>query len=195
MTIKPQQPPEYGKVIQRLRKSSNLSLGDLSEQSGVAKSIISQIERNENNPTVSTLWRLSLALDTSIDAVFKNDKKQNFVQHAKASDTPKLTSEDGKCWLSIIGWLDTIDWVQYYWFEAEPGGILESEPHQSGSVENLSIIAGELEVTVNDEIKIAKQNETLRYRGDSFHSIKNIGSETAKAVMVNILNPKMFNKL
>ncbi|OYX13848.1 MAG: XRE family transcriptional regulator, partial [Rhizobiales bacterium 32-66-8] len=38
---------QLGKTIQRLRKAYNLSLSDLSEQSGVAKSIISQIERNE----------------------------------------------------------------------------------------------------------------------------------------------------
>ena len=39
----------------RLRKAYNLSLGELSEQSGVAKSIISQIERNETNPTIGTV--------------------------------------------------------------------------------------------------------------------------------------------
>ncbi|MCA0343055.1 MAG: XRE family transcriptional regulator, partial [Proteobacteria bacterium] len=33
---------QLGKTIQRLRKAYNLSLSELSEQSGVAKSIISQ---------------------------------------------------------------------------------------------------------------------------------------------------------
>ncbi|MGB8313423.1 MAG: helix-turn-helix transcriptional regulator, partial [Aestuariivirga sp.] len=55
--------PALGKTIQRLRKAYNMSLGELSEQSGVAKSIISQIERNETNPTLSTVYRLSRALD------------------------------------------------------------------------------------------------------------------------------------
>ena len=48
-----------GKTIQRLRKAYNLSLSELAEQSGVAKSIISQIERNETNPTLATIWRLA----------------------------------------------------------------------------------------------------------------------------------------
>ena len=63
--------PSLGKTIQRLRKAYNMSLGDLSEQSGVAKSIISQIERNETNPTLSTVYRLSRALDTTIDEVLR----------------------------------------------------------------------------------------------------------------------------
>ncbi|MCA0424907.1 MAG: helix-turn-helix domain-containing protein, partial [Proteobacteria bacterium] len=58
---------QLGKTIQRLRKAYNLSLSELSEQSGVAKSIISQIERNETNPTLATIWRLSQALDVSVD--------------------------------------------------------------------------------------------------------------------------------
>ena len=58
-----------GKTIQRLRKAYNLSLSELAEQSGVAKSIISQIERNETNPTLATIWRLSQALDVSIERV------------------------------------------------------------------------------------------------------------------------------
>jgi predicted transcriptional regulator len=48
---------QLGKTIQRLRKAYNLSLSELAEQSGVAKSIISQIERNETNPTLAMISR------------------------------------------------------------------------------------------------------------------------------------------
>ena len=73
--------PALGKTIQRLRKAYNMSLGELSEQSGVAKSIISQIERNETNPTLSTVFRLSRALETSIDEVLKADSGTAFLDH------------------------------------------------------------------------------------------------------------------
>ena len=58
---------QLGKTIQRLRKAYNLSLSELAEQSGVAKSIISQIERNETNPTLATIWRLAQALEEIAD--------------------------------------------------------------------------------------------------------------------------------
>jgi transcriptional regulator with XRE-family HTH domain len=64
---------QLGKTVQRLRKAYNLSLSELSEQSGVAKSIISQIERNETNPTLATIWRLAQALDVSIDRVLRDN--------------------------------------------------------------------------------------------------------------------------
>lgn len=70
---------DLGKTIQRLRKAYNLSLGELSEQSGVAKSIISQIERNETNPTLSTVVRLSRALDTTVDEVLRGEQQSLFM--------------------------------------------------------------------------------------------------------------------
>ena len=38
----------FGLTVQRLRKAGKLSLGDLSDQSGVAKSMIHQIEKKRN---------------------------------------------------------------------------------------------------------------------------------------------------
>ena len=66
---------QLGRTVQRLRKTYNLSLSDLSTQSGVAKSIISQIERNETNPTLATLWRLAHALDVSIESMLQGGQE------------------------------------------------------------------------------------------------------------------------
>jgi quercetin dioxygenase-like cupin family protein len=98
-----------------------------------------------------------------------------------------LVSEDGKCRLAIIGWIKTVEWVQWYDFSAEQGGTLESDAHQRGSVENLSVTSGELEVEVAGIKERAKAGETLRYRCDRPHTIRNVASEPASAIMVCIL--------
>jgi len=136
---------QLGKTVQRLRKAYNLSLSELAEQSGVAKSIISQIERNETNPTLATIWRL------------------------------------------ITGWIKTVEWLQWYDFHADPGGVLASDPHQRGSVECLSVLEGELEVEVAGAIEIARAGETLRYRCDRAHTIRNCGKTQAQATMICML--------
>ena len=183
--------PALGKTIQRLRKAYNMSLGELSEQSGVAKSIISQIERNETNPTIGTIWRLSRALDTSLGEVLKNDDSPNFIEAAGRNAIPVLTSQDGLCTLHIIGWLNVVEAIQWYDFHARPGGALESEPHQPGSVEHLSVLEGTLEVTVGGDAKVARQGETLRYRGDRDHKIVNIGDVEAHATMILMMKVPM----
>ena len=179
--------PALGKTIQRLRKAYNMSLGELSEQSGVAKSIISQIERNETNPTLSTVYRLSRALDTSIDEVLKADSGTLFLEHQVKSAIPILESQDGLCRLAITGPLNLIDLTQWYDFHAKPNGLLESEPHPPGTVEHLYMLKGEVEITVGDEVKVAKAGEAIRYRGDVPHKIRNLGTVDAHANMILML--------
>ena len=101
--------PALGKTIQRLRKAYNMSLGELSEHSGVAKSIISQIERNETNPTIGTVFRLSKALETTIDEVLRVDFGVNFIEHQTKSGIPMLESQDGLCRLAIAGPLNLVE--------------------------------------------------------------------------------------
>ena len=179
--------PSLGKTIQRLRKAYNMSLGDLSEQSGVAKSIISQIERNETNPTLSTVYRLSRVLDTTIDEVLRTDDQNVFLEHQLKSGVPILESQDGLCRLAIAGPLNLVELVQWYDFRAQPKGLLESDPHPPGTVEHLYMLKGEVEVTTGDQIKRAKAGETLRFRGDIPHRIVNVGEGEAHATMVLVL--------
>jgi transcriptional regulator with XRE-family HTH domain len=181
--------PSLGKTIQRLRKAYNMSLGELSEQSGVAKSIISQIERNETNPTISTVYRLSKALDTTIEEVLKEDAETNFVEHQTRSAVPILESEDGLCRLAIAGPLNLVEQLQWYDFQARLGGVLESDPHPPGTIEHLYILQGEVEVTVGSEQRSFRAGEAVRYRGDRPHRLTNTGQGDLHATMVLVLKP------
>jgi transcriptional regulator with XRE-family HTH domain len=182
-----------GKTVQRLRKAYNLSLSELAEQSGVAKSIISQIERNETNPTLATIWRLSQALDVSIERVLASGDDEPFIERSSRADTPILLSDDGKVRLAIIGWIKTVEWLQWYDLRSEPGGVLDSEAHQRGSVECLSVVEGDFEVEVAGVVQTARTGETLRYRCDRPHVVRCVGDAPGRATMVCILKAAVMD--
>jgi len=182
-----------GLSVQRLRKAYGLSLAELSTQSGVAKSIISQIERNETNPTLTTIWRLAHALDVSIQSMLEGGEDGPFIEHLSPSATPIFVSDDGLCRLAVTGWLKTVDWLQWYDFQADPGGVLESSAHARGSIECLSVLEGELEVDVGGAVQPVRAGETLRYRCDRPHRLRNPGAVAAHATMVNILKAAMID--
>ncbi len=104
-----------------------------------------------------------------------------------------LFSDDGKVRLAIFGWIKTVEWLQWYDVHAEPGGVLESDPHQRGSIESLSVIDGELEVEVGGLIQKAKAGETLRYRCDRHHIVRNVSDKPAHATMVCILKAAVMD--
>ena len=110
-----------------------------------------------------------------------------FIEKTSRGDMPILTSEDGKVKLSIIGWIKTVEWLQWYDVEAQAGGVLESDAHQRGSVECLSVISGEMEVEVAGVVQTAKAGDTLRYRCDRPHVVRNVSKKPAHATMVCIL--------
>jgi XRE family transcriptional regulator, regulator of sulfur utilization len=180
---------KLGKTINRLRRAYNYSLGDLSEQSGVAKSIISQIEKNETNPTLGTLYKLARALNAPIEEILRGEDAPALIEKLGPAGTPQLVSDDGRCRLRIIGWIRTVELVQWYYFEADPGGVLESDPHPAGSVENLTLLSGAVSVSVGDEQFQVVSGETARYAGDRPHRIVNEGATLASALMVNLLGP------
>jgi quercetin dioxygenase-like cupin family protein len=65
--------------------------------------------------------------------------------------------------------------------------VLDSDPHQRGSVESLSVIEGEFEVEVAGIVQRARSGETLRYRCDRPHTVRCLGPGPGHATMVCIL--------
>ena len=179
-----------GKTVTRLRAAQALSISALAEQSGVAKSMISQIEKNEANPSVATLFRLSRALGTSVEGMLGHTAPTSAVlEHARRQDTPLIRSEDGLCELRILSSIDTVAWAQTYDFRAQPGGVLESSPHPDRTVENLSVVSGTLDVEIDGSTTVVRAGETLRYRGDRDHILRNTSAEPVHAIMVNLCAP------
>ncbi len=51
--------------LKKLRTDRNLSLGQLSELSGVSKVMLSQIDKGESNPTINTIWKIANGLQVT----------------------------------------------------------------------------------------------------------------------------------
>ena len=58
-----------GENLKRLRLERNLSLGQLSGQSGVSKVMLSQIEKGTSNPSINTIWKIADALQVPYTAL------------------------------------------------------------------------------------------------------------------------------
>ena len=67
-------PPKVGDEVHRLRRAHGLTLDELATKSGVSKAILSQIERDKSNPTLSTIWRITQALDHPLEDLLSSNK-------------------------------------------------------------------------------------------------------------------------
>lgn len=182
-------PPQVGEALAALRAKRQLTLDELSRRAGVSKSMLSQIERNQANPTVAVVWRLATALGVELSELLEGARPAvGGIELVAAHATPQLTSPDGQARLRILGPIDLAG--QYEWYEliVQPGGVLASQAHEPGSREHVSVLSGALQIEAGDSRQLVQQGETARYAADQVHAIRNGGKELAVALLV-VLHP------
>ncbi|HEY4203213.1 MAG TPA: XRE family transcriptional regulator [Devosiaceae bacterium] len=179
--------PQIGPVIQRERKARHLTLEQLAARSGVSKSMLSQIERGEANPTFAVLWSLTQALGLDFADLIAGGvahRQNNPVEVVSVAHTPEIKSPDGAWRLRILSPPAFAGRVEWYEVEIAPGGKLASAPHAPGTMEHLTAWSEGLTVETEQGKRALLSGETARYRVDCEHEIANTGDREARALMV-----------
>lgn len=179
--------PKIGRKVLRLRQAYKMSLDDLASKSGVSKSVLSQIERDQNNPTLSTIHRICTALNITVEEILRRESSPRVFDVVADNATPVIYSEDGKCALRILGPIHTVNWLQWYHVSVEPGGKLFSEAHDLGTLENVTMLEGCLRVEAGEDEHLVYAGETIRYPADKDHLLINDSDMVATALMVVVL--------
>lgn len=55
----------FGKAVREARKLAGLSQDDFAAQSNIHRTYIGGIERGERNPTLTAIWRIATALEST----------------------------------------------------------------------------------------------------------------------------------
>ncbi|GAA2840967.1 XRE family transcriptional regulator [Aminobacter aminovorans] len=180
--------PKIGPVIQKERKERHLTLDRLAAISGVSRSMLSQIERGEANPTFAVLWSLTQALGIDFSQLIAggitHQRKAQAIELVTLALTPEIKSPDGAWRLRILSSPALAGRIEWYEVEIARGCKLQSAPHAPGTFEHLTAHTDGLSVETELGRQALKTGETARYRADVSHEITNTGPETARALMV-----------
>lgn len=179
------EPPPVGATLAALRQAHALSLDELSRRAGVSKSMLSQIERAQANPTVAVVWRLANALGVPIGELLGGAPQPAApsVEVVPEHAVPAMRNPDGQCELRILGPIDLAGRFEWYELTVQPGGALVSQAHEPGSREHLTVLSGALEVTAGASTAKVKHGETARYAVDQPHTLRNPGRTPATALL------------
>ncbi len=179
--------PAIGPRLKEERKARAMTLTDLASASNVSRSMLSQIERGEANPTFATLWSLTQALGLKLEDLTHVGAPIlpiSAIKIAPAHFTPEIRSEDGLCTLRILSPAESVGALEWYDIQMNPGGALISNAHRHGACEHLTALDGDFEIEVNQIVETVSPGATARYPADVPHSIRNRGARAARAVLV-----------
>ena len=87
--------------LKKARRAKGLSLDAVAKLSGVSRSMVSQIERGESSPTISTLWNLTKALQVDFAGLLEDDQESR-VEILRSNDVPTIENHGTGCSIRIL---------------------------------------------------------------------------------------------
>lgn len=184
-------PPQIGPVIQKARKARHLTLEQLARLSGVSRSMLSQIERSETNPTFAVVWSLTQALNIEFADLVSGDavaRRSALIDVVPADHVPLIASPDGACRLKILSPPTLAGKTEWYLVEIEPGGALTSAPHAQRTREHFTALTDGIAVTSGETTTALMAGEVARYAADVPHAISNASAAVASGWLVVLFN-------
>lgn len=161
--------------VTRLRKEHNLTLEQLAAASGVSRSMLSQIERGQANPTLAVTHRIARTFGLTIGELVDAPNPQPTIELVHADDPSNLFRSDDECCIRTLSPLHMEKNVEFYEVRIAPHGRLSSAPHFQGTRELLTVTQGEAHVTSGSHACHLNTNDSAHYRADVPHEIENVG--------------------
>ncbi len=170
----------FGSKLKKLRTEKGLSYEDLANDTGYTPQYLKDIESQKIIPPVSAIIQISKAL--SIDAgTFltaeeqKESEKRRISSYLKRTEeyaytplTPGAKTKHMKAFLVVIPPLKEHKKVEY----------------QHEGEEFIYVLAGKLEITIGDNVRLLNSNESIHFNSAIVHKLRNPGHEETKLIVV-----------
>ena len=164
--------------LREQRRVSNLSLDELAKLSGVSRAALSQIETCKTNPSLSVLWKVAVGLKIPFAELIGESKES--VSLLRRNEAQVLKSVDGKMESRPLARSGAGPGVEVYELRLAGHGAHESEPHAPGTRELITVLHGNLKMSVGEETYLLAVGDSLVFPADQHHVYENPGGSEAR---------------
>lgn len=178
-----------GARLRAIRVQNSMSQRQLAEASGVPHGQISMIETNKSSPSVASLRKILGGLSLGMSEFFEPDVTEDdkpFYTPTELRDlTSRLYSEangfEGTITLKQVG-NSRLHGLQILHETYEPGADTGADMLEHTASEGGIVIAGEIEVTVGNNVTVLKAGDSFLFNSREPHRFRNISDRQATVV-------------
>jgi transcriptional regulator with XRE-family HTH domain len=196
-----------GERLARLRAERGTKVSALAREIGVSPSLISQIERGQSRPSVSTLFAMARALDVPVDAFFR-DAPENTVRPpqvhpagahrrtppagvpagprhrylVRREERDVIEIEGGVRWESLTP--QPLDELEFLELVYEPHAASGERLYRHPGTEIALVLSGRLDIDVGFEHYELRPGDSIRFPSSMPHRYSNPTDQTTRAVTV-----------
>src|SRR5256885_6223611 len=153
--------------VRELRKRRNWTLEQLSAACGVSRSMLSEIERGNANPTLAVAFRIAGAFSMSLaDLVDIPTAAARKIDVIRADDRAYHYRTDNKIRIRTLSPLRLEKSVEYYEVTLRAGAVLVSSPHFEGARELITVQRGAVRVKSDGQSADLNRGDSAHYAAD-----------------------------
>lgn len=148
--------------MRRIRLSRGMSLRDMAAATGLSKALMSQLEREVANPTISTLTQVAAALDISFAELTR-------ATHLEPEILPPADQRDRRTGARMLFTMPErrrFDLSEGY-IERDDHGVMSD--HGTGSMEYAYVVDGEVDLVLGDRIFTLPARSTICFSAETPH--------------------------
>ena len=175
--------------VAQLRRKHHWSLERLALASGVSRSMLSQIERNETNPTLAVTDAIARAFGLSLSELVDEPSTGRQMYLTSRVDTTTILRKDHAYRIRALTPLRYAGTLAVYELQLAPGGEMRSEPHVLGTREVAIVTAGSIHVVSGTHDATIGTGDALTFHGDVEYSIANRDENQSELMLIEYYHP------
>ncbi len=185
--------PSLGDRLATLRNDHRYSMRELGRLANVSASLISEIERDRAEPSISVLKRLAEALGTTLTHFFSEVANSNgrVIRNSQRRTLGRNEQSDSPFGVRFeLASPDEAESIEAIVGIYSEGASMGEEPVTHQGEEWGMVLEGRLKITLGDEIYFLEAGDAIWFRSTIPHRIENIYTGTSRYVWVD--TPKSF---
>lgn len=178
---------DLGRIIainlRQLRAERNLTLGQLSKISGVSKTMLSDIEKGNSNPTINTIWKIASGLNIPYTRLMEEIEKETALIKRESLS---IQMDDSNHYRIYCYFKNTpLRNFEFFYVELDAHSSNETTGHSEKSQEYIYVIQGTLILQTELEKYSLQAGDALMFDSSVKHSYINQQDTTVSFVVIN----------
>jgi transcriptional regulator with XRE-family HTH domain len=149
--------------MRRARLARGMSLRELAAETGLSKALLSQLERQVANPTVSTLTRIAATLEIGFSELIKSAQPEPLV--IRGVEAPNGDTKSRMLFTMMER--HRFD-ISEGFLKAGDHGVMSD--HGRGSIEYGYVVCGEVELTIEGETYLLRAGDAIQFSAAHAHA-------------------------
>ncbi|MFQ5913001.1 MAG: cupin domain-containing protein [Nitrospinota bacterium] len=171
-----------GKKIREFRTEKGLTLKEVSNRTGLAISFISQVERGNGNPTLSSLRAIAEALGVTVGYFFHSPEEAPPPQIVHEKERKVLIPRPGVVYQLLTSGLSGR--AQFMRVIFEPGSTTGEAPIQHDGEEYVLVLKGQMRLQLGRNRYVLNKGDSFSYPSTIPHLVTNAGRGRLECIWV-----------